>query len=181
MGIKAASLNDWDFERTEAEMDEAADTITALRAEVSNLKGKAKRVLRSRAKVVRHHKDQADTLRAEVERLRAALEPFACDCGPGGEKPCPKPENCRNYRARAALSSADAKEEERIRAENARLEARVKELEDALVDGAGSLAAAISLLEHGGKKAAPSDRMFKMMLKDYRKSLKHIRIALKGE
>ena len=40
---------------------------------------------------------------AEIERLRATLEVFACDCGPGGEEPCPKPENCRNHIARAAL------------------------------------------------------------------------------
>ena len=37
-GIKAASFNDWDFERTEADMQEGADTITALRAEVKRLK-----------------------------------------------------------------------------------------------------------------------------------------------
>lgn len=61
-GIKAASFNDWDFERTEADMDEEADTIIALRAEVSNLKGAA-----------RHHKEQAEALRAENERLRTAL------------------------------------------------------------------------------------------------------------
>ncbi len=36
---------------------------------------------------------------------------------------------------------------------------------------AASLAAAISLLERGGKKAAPSDKMFYQMLKDYRESL----------
>jgi hypothetical protein len=36
---------------------------------------------------------------------------------------------------------------------------------------AASLAAAISLLERGGKKAAPSDKMFAIMLNDYRRSL----------
>lgn len=37
-GMKAASFTDWDFERTEADMQEGADTITALRAEVEKLK-----------------------------------------------------------------------------------------------------------------------------------------------
>ena len=52
---------------------------------------------------------------------------------------------------------------------------------DLLIDVAASLAAAISLLERGGKaakKAAPSDRMFDQMLKDYRASLNSARAAL---
>jgi phage host-nuclease inhibitor protein Gam len=40
-GIKAATLNDWDFERTEADMAEAADEITRLRAEVERLRAEA--------------------------------------------------------------------------------------------------------------------------------------------
>lgn len=51
---------------------------------------------------------------------------------------------------------------------------RVAELERCVIDTAASLAAAISLLERGGnasKKAAPSDKMFDLMLADYRKSL----------
>lgn len=59
----------------------------------------------------------------------------------------------------------------RLRAENERLRA-------ALVDGGASLAAAISLLERGGKKAAPSNKMFEVMLDDYRKSLERVRAAL---
>lgn len=51
----------------------------------------------------------------------------------------------------------------------------------ALVDVAASLAAAISLLESGGKsakKAAASDKMFDQMLADYRASLERARTAL---
>lgn len=62
------------------------------------------------------------------------------------------------------------------------------DLIDALVEAqirtAASLAAAISLLERGGKKAAPSDKMFAVMLDDYRKALDAARAALaraKGE
>lgn len=40
---------------------------------------------------------------------------------------------------------------------------------------AASLAAAISLLERGGKKAAASDKMFDVMLDDYRQSLNDFR------
>lgn len=42
---------------------------------------------------------------------------------------------------------------------------------DAFIGVTASLAAAVSLLEGGGKKAAPSDKMFEMMLSDYRKAL----------
>lgn len=51
----------------------------------------------------------------------------------------------------------------------------------AIVGALASLAAAISLLERGGKKAAPSDKMFKQMLSDYRKSLEEARAALTAE
>ena len=55
-------------------------------------------------------------------------------------------------------------------------------LVEALTDVGASLAAAISLLERGGKaakKAAPSDRMFDQMVKDYKASLERARAALK--
>lgn len=57
-------------------------------------------------------------------------------------------------------------------------------LVEAQIGAAASLAAAISLLERGGKKAAPSDKMFAVMLDDYRKSLDGARAVLaraKGE
>ncbi len=43
---------------------------------------------------------------------------------------------------------------------------------------ASSLAAAISILENGGKKAVASDRMFEQMMTDYRKSLGDFRAIL---
>ena len=63
-------------------------------------------------------------------------------------------------------------------AERAKLDA----LRERLIDTAASLAAAVSLLERGGKaakKAAPSDKMFDQMLADYRASLDAARAALK--
>ena len=47
-------------------------------------------------------KDTIIVLRRETERLRAALELFACDCKESGNL-CASPQNCRNYIARAAL------------------------------------------------------------------------------
>lgn len=52
-----------------------------------------------------------------------------------------------------------------------------------LVDVSASLAAAISLLERGGKaakRAAPSDTMFDIMLDDYRRSLERARTLLEA-
>ena len=47
-----------------------------------------------------------------------------------------------------------------------------------MVAMAAALAAAISLLERGGKKAAASDKVFDQMLKDYRKALNNGRSVL---
>ena len=58
---------------------------------------------------------------------------------------------------------------------------RIAQLEAALIDAVASLAAAISLLERGGKKAAASDKMFAIMLDDYRKSLDSACAALGEE
>lgn len=49
------------------------------------------------------------------------------------------------------------------------------ELPDELMSCVASLAAAISLLENGGKKAAASDKMFALMIEDYKKSLSNAR------
>jgi hypothetical protein len=57
----------------------------------------------------------------------------------------------------------------------------IARLRGVAISTAASLAAAISLLERGGKaakKAAPSDKMFDQMLTDYRKSLTAARAAL---
>ena len=47
--------------------------------------------------------DQITRLRAEVERLRAALEPFACDRTV--EERCAIPDNCRNFVVRRTLAT----------------------------------------------------------------------------
>lgn len=52
----------------------------------------------------------------------------------------------------------------RLREENARLR-------KALIDILASLVASVDLLERGGKKAAPSDKMFAQMLVDYKNSI----------
>lgn len=44
-------------------------------------------------------------------------------------------------------------------------------MREALIETAASLSAAHSLLSRGGKRAAPSNKMFAVMLEDYRKSL----------
>ena len=78
----------------------------------------------------------------------------------------------------AAFANCEANELEDTLNEAA---ARIEELEEALIDAVAHLAAAISLLERGGKaakKAAPSDKMFDQMLKDYKASLSRVR-ALK--
>lgn len=65
-----------------------------------------------------------------------------------------------------------------------RLEAKVVRLEKVSIGVAASLAASISLLERGGKKAAASNKMFDQMLVDYRGYLEQFRAALaeiKGE
>lgn len=49
---------------------------------------------------------------------------------------------------------------------------------DTFVRVLASLAAAISLLERGGKKAAASDRIFEQMLDDYRAALEAGRNSL---
>lgn len=55
---------------------------------------------------------------------------------------------------------------------------------DVLLDVCASLAAAISLLEKGGKaakRAAPSDKMFDQMMVDYKASLERGRSALREQ
>jgi hypothetical protein len=58
---------------------------------------------------------------------------------------------------------------------------RIKQLERALIKTGASLAAAISLLENGGRKAAASDKMFEIMLEDYRAALSEARALLKED
>jgi len=49
---------------------------------------------------------------------------------------------------------------------------------EALIDTTSHLVAALSLLEQGGKKAAPSDKMFDQMLRDYAASINRSRAVL---
>ncbi len=63
-------------------------------------------------------------------------------------------------------------------AEIERLRGDLKRAVKAGVDVAASLSAAISLLQRGGKKAAPSDKMFNQMLADYNLSLDRFRTTL---
>lgn len=63
-------------------------------------------------------------------------------------------------------------------AANARLIATAPELREQLRLTLASLIAAISLLEHGGKRAAASDRMFEQMLDDYQRTANAAREVL---
>jgi hypothetical protein len=76
--------------------------------------------------------------------------------------------------AREMLGGFWVKAEARAKAAEAKLAAQ----EDLLMDLLASLTASISLLERSPKTAAPSDRMFDMMLGDYRKSADRARAAL---
>jgi len=83
-------------------------------------------------------------------------------------------ENLRNREwARAAEASClkDRAERDAARDENARLR-------EAAMDALSSLVAAHSLLSRGGKKSAPSDKMFEQMLKDYGAAIARTRAAL---
>jgi len=62
--------------------------------------------------------------------------------------------------------------------EDARLIAAAPDLLDALLGTTAALTAAISLLEKGGKKAAPSDKMFAQMLIDYGRAADQARTAI---
>lgn len=53
--------------------------------------------------------------------------------------------------------------------------------DDVLMDVLAHLVAAVSLLEAGGKKAAPSNKMYAQMLKDYKASIARGRSYLKAE
>lgn len=62
---------------------EAADEITTLRAEVAQ------------------NAIDLEEYRRDVERLKAALQVFACDCAL--HERCAVPDNCRNFRVRKTL------------------------------------------------------------------------------
>ena len=89
----------------------------------------------------------------------------------------------------AAVARAEAAEAERDKTiaalskeghKRGKLETELNNLRKITIDCAAHLTAAISLLEKGGKKAAPSDKMFKQMLADYNASLERTRVALRN-
>ena len=54
----------------------------------------------------------------------------------------------------------------------------IEKLREAALDALAGLVAAHSLLKRGGKKAAPSDKMFEQMLCDYGATITRVRAAL---
>lgn len=70
-GIKASKLNDWDFERTEADMEEGADEIERLRAVVQSF-ADAMNILSSRPGIT--ITEVANMLNEVGDAARAALE-----------------------------------------------------------------------------------------------------------
>jgi uncharacterized coiled-coil DUF342 family protein len=70
------------------------------------------------------------------------------------------------------------KEADMMHSEYKTANARIAELEAALKDTTVCLLAAVSLLESGGKKAAPSNKMFDQMLVDYKNGVERARAAL---
>lgn len=58
-------------------------------------------------------------------------------------------------------------------------ERKVEKLREALKDATASVVAATSLLQRGGKKAAPSNKMFDQMVRDYMAASERARAALK--
>lgn len=68
-----------------------------------------------------------------------------------------------------------------LRDKDAAIEQRdavIRELVEAGSGATASLVAAVSLLSRGGRKTAPSDKMFKQMLADYTKAIDTARTAL---
>lgn len=53
--------------------------------------------------------------------------------------------------------------------------------EDVLIDVLAHLVAAVSLLEAGGMKSAPSNKMYRQMLKDYHASIERGREFIRAE
>ena len=90
----------------------------------------------------------------------------------------------RLHDATAAMLRALRSENAALKAERDALRAEQDALQQVLVDVTAHLVAAHSLLKRGGKKAAGSDKMFTIMLKDYEASIERgrnvVRAALKG-
>lgn len=57
----------------------------------------------------------------------------------------------------------------------------MKRVKETIKNLLAHLIAAISLLERGSKKIAPSDKMFDQMLKNYKTAIERNRATLKGK
>lgn len=114
---------------------------------------------------------------ALVEKAARAACVAVCPDAPRG-RACKNCERHREWAAyadhvRAALFAArDDMVAEAVKAD--------AELDEAFRDVTASLVAAVSLLRGGGKKAAPSDKMFAIMLDDYEKSIEAARSILRA-
>ena len=105
--------------------------------------------------------DVAEILSAEVVRLRERIAALEAEQD----------------------ASCNAEELRQTRVDRDALRAEQDALQQVLVDVTAHLVAAHSLLKRGGKKAAGSDKMFTIMLKDYEASIERgrnvVRAALK--
>ena len=115
-------------------------------------------------------KDNCPRMMTEAIPVRVALLTEAAD-------EIERLRDCAEYNFMAGYDSAKADYRDMLQGR----EAEIERLRAGLLDAGASLAAAISLLERGGKKAAASDKMFAIMLDDYRKSLDRARAALEVE
>jgi hypothetical protein len=106
-----------------------------------------------------------------VKRLRAYKEKYSCSLGYWWQTP----EVCDEAadRIEALIRERDA-----LTAERDALKAENERLREAALDAAAHLVAATSLLRKGGKKAAPSNKMFAQMLVDYEAAIERTRAAL---
>jgi chromosome segregation ATPase len=85
--------------KTMRKLKEAASTITTLRADLQKLNERNAEYIGT---IDRLRRRVAET-DAEIERLRAALALFACDCAVSER--CAVPDNCRNFQARRMLEA----------------------------------------------------------------------------
>ena len=88
-----------------------------------------------------------------------------------------------NYDTRGASPSSQIINLERMIEERDtkihQLDEQQRQLLAALKDVLSSLVAAHSLLERGGRRAAASDTMFRVMLDDYQRSIEHGRAVVR--
>jgi cell division protein FtsB len=98
-GIKAENT---ELRQEVARLDEALATEMRRSANLASEKADYRVQYSKLRDVCRAQEDEIARLTAENEKLRAAMELFACDCK--GEELCFNTDNCRNFIARTALS-----------------------------------------------------------------------------